>query len=259
MAGSLRNIAKTLIPRGWLMLLRNLRSMTETHYGLDLYGAARRLDAAETALQGLLRLNYGSIARDQDQVAIFRRHELKVYSQYGEDGLLLYLFSKVGATDHGFVEFGMGDGRECNTANLSINFGWSGLLMDCSPENVAAARDYYESKPGIKPSQIRIAQCLVTAENINGVLRQNDVQGEIDLLSIDIDGNDYWVWKAITVIQPRVVVAEYNASLGASRSVTVQYDPVFDRYRKHASGWYHGASLAALRKLAAKGIYACGL
>ena len=123
--------------------------------------------------------------------------------------------------------------------------------MDCSPENVAAARDYYGSKPGIKPSQIRIVQCLVTPENINDVLRQNDVEGEIDLLSIDIDGNDYWVWKAITVLQPRVVVVEYNASLGVSRSVTVRYDRVFDRYKKHPSGWYHGASLAALTKLAA--------
>ena len=74
---------------------------------------------------------------------------------------------------------------------------------------------------------------------------KNDVPAEIDLLSIDIDGNDYWVWQAMNATSPRVVVIEYNASMGAERSISTQYDPAFDRWKKHDSGYYHGASLAS--------------
>lgn len=91
---------------------------------------------------------------------------------------------------------------------------------------------------------------MVTAENINATLEQGGMRGEIDLLSVDIDGNDYWVWKAITAIQPRIVAIEYNSSFGPERSLTVKYDPSFSRYEKHDSGLYYGASLAALTKLA---------
>jgi hypothetical protein len=66
------------------------------------------------------------------------------------------------------------------------------------------------------------------------------------LLSLDIDGNDLWVWRAITAIQPRVVVIEYNAAFGPGRSLSVQYDPAFDRFKYHPSGIYHGASLSAM-------------
>lgn len=90
-------------------------------------------------------------------------------------------------------------------------------------------------------------------------IEQSGIFGEIDLLSIDIDGNDYWVWKAMTAIRPRVVVIEYNSSFGPDRSVTVAYDPSFRRYEKHPSGLYYGASLQALNKLAAqKGYFLAG-
>jgi len=99
----------------------------------------------------------------------------------------------------------------------------------------------------------------ITAENINEVLLANSQAREIDLLSIDIDGNDYWVWEAITAIEPRVVIIEYNASFDSDKSLAVKYDPNFDRHEKHMSGWYHGASLMALTKLAnAKGYILVG-
>lgn len=88
----------------------------------------------------------------------------------------------------------------------------------------------------------------LTAENINETISGAGAHGEIDLLSIDVDGNDYWLWETLDVIEPRVVVIEYNASFGP-RSISVPYDPGFVRFRKHPSGWYHGASLAALAKL----------
>jgi hypothetical protein len=78
------------------------------------------------------------------------------------------------------------------------------------------------------------------------LIRRNGITGEIGLLSVDIDGNDYWVWEAIDVVCPSVVVVEYNSRFGPEKSVTVPYDARFVRSRAHHSTIYYGASLAAL-------------
>ena len=211
-----------------------------------------RIDSLEHNLQtlNLQKLHALYQSDDVSQRTFLQDKELKVYSQNGEDGLLLYLFSQIGSTNKSFVEFGVEDGKECNTANLSINFGWNGLLMDCDWKQVVKAKHYYKNLPSVKPCQVKVIQCFVTAENINKVLLDNGMKGTIDLLSIDIDGNDYWIWKAISAVDPRVVVIEYNASLDVDKAWTVEYDPEFVRYEKHRSGCYHGASLKALAKLA---------
>jgi hypothetical protein len=182
--------------------------------------------------------------------------ELKIRSQNGEDGILLFIFSQIGTTDRRFVEFGVGDGSICNTANLSLNWGWSGLLMEARTSDVESARRNYRKWLGADSHQVRIRKAFVTAENINELLPIEGFQGPIDLLSIDIDGNDYWVWKAIKQIEPRVVIVEYNASFGPKESVTIPYDPQFNAYKFHVSGIFHGASLAALRKLGEEKGYA---
>ena len=206
----------------------------------------------------VMQQRYAALMTDQRDAKGIRGHDLKVYSQGGEDGILLYIFSQIGVTNRCFVEFGIGDGRECNTANLSVNFGWQGLLLECNEDLVTAAQIYYREKLR-SPDSVKIARCMVTTDNINQTLADNEMVGEIDLLSIDIDGNDYWIWQAITVVQPRVVVIEYNASIGVEASLTVKYDPVFDRFAHHTSGYYHGASLAALAKLArSKGYFLIG-
>jgi hypothetical protein len=187
------------------------------------------------------------VRSDEDNI---KRHEIKLYSQNGEDGILLHIFSRIGVKNHKFVEFGIGDAKECNTANLTLNFGWKSLLMDGLETNVASAKLFYKRMLGKDANNVRITHCFVTAENINKVLEDNGMKGEIDLLSIDIDGNDYWVWEAINAINPRLVVVEYNASLGFEKTLAVKYDPLFSRFRKHKSGLYHGASLAAFAKLA---------
>lgn len=210
----------------------------------------KRLDTLEKDMQKLMLWKYNQLVKDLDKKTIFRNHEFKIYSQEGEDGLFLYIFSKIGTTNHYFVEVGCGNGKTCNTANLSINFGWHGLLIDGKRSRIVRAKHFYKNIPEINPAQIKIVQCFVTMENINKVLLSNGVKGEIDLLSIDIDGNDYWIWKAINAINPRVVVIEYNASFGYERSLTVKYDPNFDRFKKHPSGFYFGASLLAFTKLA---------
>jgi hypothetical protein len=192
---------------------------------------------------------------DSSKKTALRVHERRYYSQNGEDGILLYLFSKIGARNKNFIEFGIEDGTECNAANLAINFGWSGLFIEGSPHLTEKARKFYYNRHKIHSERVKIVSEFLTVENVNQVFEQNSMIGEIDLLSIDIDGNDYWIWQSITCVQPRVVVIEYNASFGIERSITVEYDPAFDAHRKHPTGWYHGASLRALVKLAKKKNY----
>jgi hypothetical protein len=238
----LRKIAKGVLPEPWQIVIGNLMGMPER-----LKDNERNIQILGTFL---LQQKYKSMAENQAHRLEINKFEVKAYSQNGEDGILLYIFSKIGTTNRCFVEFGIGDGTECNTANLSINFGWHGLLMDRDDQNVAIAKRHYQNRLGTRFSDVKIIKMLVTKENVNKVLLDNLLEREIDLLSIDIDGNDFWVWKAITGINPRVVVIEYNASMGYEKSLTVKYDQNFDRYKKHASGFYYGASLAALTKLA---------
>ncbi|MBP8129496.1 MAG: hypothetical protein KA184_07925 [Candidatus Hydrogenedentes bacterium] len=236
-----RELLKRVLPRRWVASVRLAKSI------------GPRLDALEK--QSLLLNAY--IAREAyphlmpvtPDAAAFNRHEIKVYSQNGEDGLILNLFSTIGVRNRYFVEFGCGNGSECNTANLSVNFGWRGLLLDADDARIAQARAFYERMLGPRAGNVRIANTRVTAENINDTLRRQVPEREIDLLSIDIDGNDYWVWRAIEAVEPRAVVIEYNSVFGPERALTVKYDPEFRRWAKHPSGLYFGASLAALVKL----------
>ena len=206
--------------------------------------------------ESLLKAVYGESEPGLSYRERLRQREIGLYSQNGEDGLLLYLFSQIGTTNKTLVEFGVESGRECNAANLLLHFGWNGLLMDGSEENMASGRRWYEAQGLEHIDRITLKQCFVTTENINGVISDSGISGEIDLLSIDIDGNDYWLWDAIEVINSRVVVVEYNSVFGPSRSMTVCYDPAFTRFSKHRSGWYHGASLSALAKLGERKGYA---
>lgn len=186
---------------------------------------------------------------DIEQKAFFRSAERKVFSQFCEDGIIQAIFDRIGATDRKFVEFGIGNGKECITANLSINHGWSGLLMEGNAKDVERARAFYGAQPAISAGAVDVRNAFITVANINDLLEQAGIAGPIDLFSLDIDGNDYWVWQAITAIDPRVVVIEYNAAFGDNQSLTVTYDPSFERFAKHPSGLYHGASLAALAGL----------
>src|SRR5918998_5337158 len=159
------------------------------------------------------------------------RYERRVYSQNGEDGILQAIFARVGTTNRYFVEFGAEDGAQCNTRYLADHHGWQGLLLDARYENPA-----------------RSLHCeFVTAENVNSLFTKYNVPAEFDLLSIDIDGNDLWVWNSIDARwRPRVVVIEYNSSVGPSASLTIPYDEAF--YWDGTT--YFGSSLQALCALA---------
>jgi hypothetical protein len=152
--------------------------------------------------------------------------EKSIYSQAGQDGILNLIFSQIGEGGKYYVEFGARDGLDLsNTANFELNHGWRGLLMDAE----AAAR-------GVKRE-------MITKDNINSLLDKYEVS-EIDFISIDIDGNDYWVWKAMNR-NPRVVLIEYNSKFSNNESYAIEYNP---NHRWEADDYY-GASLLALKKL----------
>ncbi len=169
----------------------------------------------------------------------------KVYSQADEDGIIQEIFDRIGETDRVFVEFGVETGTECNTAKLLVG-GWHGLWIEGLAASVEAIRRDFASF--IDDRRLMLQHRTVTAENINAAISEAGLGGAIDLLSIDIDGNDYWIWNAIEVIEPRVVVIEYNATLRPPLSLVMPYDP--------AGRWdgsnYFGASLEALVRLGGK-------
>lgn len=208
-----------------------------------------RIRFIEMNLENSFQGNYLSVS---DTILSYknelRSKEYHVHSQNGEDGLILYVFSQIGVTNRKFIEFGIGDGTECIAANLLINFGWSGLMIEGSKAYAENATKYYNSHPKVQ-GEVKILNKFITKDNINSLFKEGEIEGEIDLLSIDIDGNDYWVWKAIDVVSPRVVIIEYNATFGKEKAVTIEYDSSFMRLDKHSSGYYYGLSLKAAEKL----------
>ena len=171
-----------------------------------------------------------------------RGAEFRVFSQWGEDGILQHLLRRIGVSRRIFVEFGVENYTESNTRFLLVNDNWAGLVIDGSSKHV----DFIRSDDLYWRHNLKAEAAFITRESINDLLRRNGISGEIGLLSIDIDGNDYWVWEAIDVIVPSVVVVEYNARFGPERAVTVPYNPGFVRTIAHHSNIYYGASLAAL-------------
>lgn len=171
--------------------------------------------------------------------------EFQVFSQWGEDGIIQYLIHRVPVARRIFVEFGVQNYEESNTRFLLQNDNWSGVIIDGSQENVEhVKRDPIYWKYNIK------AECaFVDRDNIDTLLRDAGVSGDIGLLSIDIDGNDFWVWKAIESITPRIVIVEYNGLFGPTACVTIPYNGKFQRTRAHYSNLYWGASLGALEML----------
>lgn len=171
----------------------------------------------------------------------------RVFSQFEEDGLLLFIFAVIGMNNKTFVEIGSDDGINSNSANLVFNFGWHGLFIDGNPNSIERGRKFYGKYPHPWTYSPKFACHLVKRENINQIISESGFSGEIGLLSIDIDGNDYWVWDALDVVQPQVVIIETHNEFGLE-DIVVPYDPDYFFPGKHPV--YHGASPIAMTKLA---------
>ncbi len=188
-------------------------------------------------------------AAPQDQPGA---QEFQVYSQWGEDGIIEWLLRNVRVERQIFVEFGVQNYEESSTRFLLVNRNWSGLILDGSADHIATIR----RAPIYWRHNLKAVNAFITRENINNLLRDAGLDGEIGLLSVDIDGVDYWVWEAITAVSPAIVIAEYNSLFGPERAVTVPYDAAFQRSVAHHSNLYYGASLAALVGLGRRKGYA---
>ncbi|MFM6496415.1 MAG: hypothetical protein ACKPHF_05825 [Dolichospermum sp.] len=181
-----------------------------------------------------------------------RDNEFRAFSQWGEDGIIQFLIRNVPINRKIFVEFGVQNYTESNTRFLLINNNWSGLVIDGGSEEIS----YIKNDPIYWQYNLKAVNSFITKDNINQIISDNGIQGEIGLLSVDIDGNDYWVWQAIDCINPAIVISEYNFRFGANKAVTVPYDASFVRSKAHYSNIYYGASLKALCILADKKGYA---
>ncbi len=177
--------------------------------------------------------------------------EFSVFSQFGEDGIINWLINRLPQVNKVFLEIGTEDYWESNTRFLLKNNNWKGYLIEASKEAVSK----------IKKQQIywkhnlKAIQSFIDKDNINELVSNNIIEKEIGLLSIDIDGNDYWVMKEISNLSPAIVICEFNSIYGDIHELTVPYDKNFSRSNKHYSNLYFGCSIRAIIKLMDKKNY----
>lgn len=178
------------------------------------------------------------------------RAEFRVFSQWNEDGIIQHLISHTPLAERSFIEFGVEDYRESNTRFLLVNDNWRGLILDLS----ADFEDFIADSGLAWRHPIESVVTSVSRNNVNRLFADAGFTGDVGLMSIDIDGNDYWVWETCDIVRPRIVVCEYNATWGLDHKVCVPYDPEFVPAKAHPSRLCYGASLPALAHLArAKG------
>ena len=176
----------------------------------------------------------------------------RVFSQFDEDGYLLYLAAVLELEKKIFLDIGAADGINSNCANLALNLGWHGLFIDGDPANVERGRTFYASHPDTALYPPLFKQAYVTAENVNTCVREAGLAGDIGICSIDIDGNDCWVWKALDTVTPAVIIIESHIEFGM-RNIAVPYDPDYRYPGKHHD--YYGASAPAICSLATQKDY----
>ncbi len=177
----------------------------------------------------------------------FRKVGFKVFSQWDEDGIIQYLISKLPIENKTFIEFGVENYKESNTRFLLVNNHWQGMVLDACSEDI----NYIRSDKIHWQYDLQVKESWITTANINSLLSDSGFDEDIGLLSVDVDGNDYWMWEAITSIRPRIVIVEYNSIFGIE-PLAVPYDEAFNRSAAHHSNLYYGCSLGALAHLAQK-------
>lgn len=227
--------------------------MSNKSYALNLlhkfpafYSLFRGLRSAEN--QNLLTAKLLIEKNNTKNINRLDEAEFKVYSQFGDDGIIQYLINKVriNKQEERFIEIGTEDYTESNTRFLLLNNNWSGLIIeaDKSAVNFIKRDDIYWKH------DLTAVNSFVTKDNINELISDNGYSKNIGILSLDIDGNDYWIWKAINVVNPVILIAEYNGLFGYQKEVTIPYKKDFTRFTSHFSGVYWGCSIKALYNIA---------
>ena len=170
-------------------------------------------------------------------------YEYKVFSQFGEDGIIQHLIHelKLEKEEQVFIEFGVQNYEESNTRFLLMNNNWQGLVIDGDENNIS----HIKSQNFYWRNDLTAVQAWVDKENINQIISDNKFNGPIGILSIDVDGNDYWIWESITAVDPAIVIIEYNSLFGPIHPVTTPYNPQFRREIAHYSYLYWGGSISA--------------
>ena len=207
----------------------------------------RRVEHHSESILMLLGKQMAWQVADLPPNADFRTVGFKVFSQWDEDGIIQYLISKLPIENRTFVEFGVEDYEESNTRFLLLNNHWQGMVLDaCSADirHIQSDRIHWQY-------DLQARTAWITRANIDSLLAQSGFSDDLGLISIDVNGNDYWIWEAIQSARPRIVVVEYNSLLGL-QPICVPYQEDFDRTAAHRSNLYYGSSLAALHHLAKK-------
>lgn len=239
-------------------LIRRLRTMfgAAEHTPAQLKELNRRLERIERQLESLNKIWLRTRHVEPAVQAVLRElyldretlpyperliaQRFRLASQNQEDGITLALLKEAGTVTRTFIEIGSGLSGG-NSAVLAREWGWTGLMVD----GAGATR---MEQVGRRFPGVTAINSWVTRDNINALIASHGFSGEVDLFSLDLDGVDYWIWEAMTICTPRVVILEYNSMFGPDRAVTVPYDETFDRSRHHTM--YYGASLAAWVRLA---------
>jgi hypothetical protein len=213
------------------------------------YFTSQRAEAIYSLLSTMYREPLLAAEKQQDPRTL-TYHGYTAYSQADEDGILDELFRRIGLTNGQFLEFGCGNGLENNSTYLLFT-GWRGVWIDGDPEEIRSVEKHFQSY--IESGQLKVRRAFITTDNINELIREAapDIQ-ELDLLSIDVNGNDYWFWQALTGLRPRVVAIEYNATFRPPHKIVQKYNPTHNWDGTN----YFGASLKALEELGREKGYA---
>ncbi len=173
------------------------------------------------------------------------KYEYSIRSQDGGDGIIKEIFNRIGTTNKKFVEFGVGDGLQNNTVSLLLS-GWEGIWFEGDSDRENFTKVEKNLSHFIENKKLNLIPAFITAENVEEIFSKHKVSSDLDFLSIDIDGNDYWVWKALHMYTPRVIVLEYNAAYGPELAVVPNYNKDYVWGRTH----FYGSSISALHTLA---------
>ncbi len=205
-----------------------------------------------------LKINQGLILSQLNSMRAVRHpvsltdYQFKVFSQWGEDGIIQFLVSNLEIRNKTFIEFGVEDFFESNCRFLMMKDNWAGFVIDGSIKNI----DRLKSSYFYWQYSLQARASFITRDNINSILEESGFDKDLGILSVDIDGVDYYVLEALADWTPSILIVEYNGIFGTDRPVSVPYQADFSRGRRHYSNLYYGANLPAFMYLAQKRNYA---